>query len=251
MGQVLKNSRLKDSVVIIVGSSSGMGRATALTFAQEGAKVVLAARRLQVLNELTAEIATLVGDDQVVLPCQTDIQHPDQVDHLIQQTVDRFGRIDILVYATGTNIPDRRLEILSNQTWEMMVQTNLTGAFYCTKAVLPTMRQQKEGLIIYISSAAVPYADTSGVAYQATKHGMVGLAHGTFKEEKENGIRTSMIFPGLTDTPLVLKRPVPTPPEVVAQALQPEDVADTCLFIATLPPRACVPELILMPTGLA
>jgi NADP-dependent 3-hydroxy acid dehydrogenase YdfG len=75
-----------------------MGRATALTFAQEGAKVVLAARRLQVLNELTAEIATLVGDDQVVLPCQTDIQHPDQVDHLIQQTVDRFGRIDILVY---------------------------------------------------------------------------------------------------------------------------------------------------------
>jgi NADP-dependent 3-hydroxy acid dehydrogenase YdfG len=77
------------------------------------------------------------------------------------------------------------------------------------------------------------------------------LAHGTFKEEKENGIRTSMIFPGLTDTPLVLKRPVPTPPEVVAQALQPEDVADTCLFIATLPPRAYVPELILMPTGLA
>ena len=104
MGQVLKNSRLKDSVAIIVGSSSGMGRATALTFAQEGAKVVLAARRLQVLNELTSEIATLVGDDQVVLPCQTDIQHPDQVDQLIQQTVDRFGRIDTLVYATGTNI---------------------------------------------------------------------------------------------------------------------------------------------------
>jgi len=79
----------------------------------------------------------------------------------------------------------------------------------------------------------------------------VGLAHGTFKEEKENGIRTSMIFPGLTDTPLVLQRPVPTPPETVAKALQPQDVADTCLFVASLPERTYIPELVLMPAGLA
>ena len=132
-----------------------------------------------------------------------------------------------------------------------MIQTNLTGAFYCTKSVLPAMRQQEKGLIIYISSAAVPFPDTSGVSYQASKHGLVGLAHGTFKEEKENGIRTSMIFPGLTDTPLVLQRPVPTPPETVAKALQPQDVADTCLFVASLPERTYIPELVLMPAGLA
>ena len=113
------------------------------------------------------------------------------------------------------------------------------------------MRQQKDGLIIYVSSAAVQSPDTSGVSYQASKHGMVGLAHGTFKEEKDNGIRTSMLFPGLTDTPIILKRPVPTPPEVVAQALQPQDVADACLFVASLPARAYVPELVLMPAGLA
>jgi NADP-dependent 3-hydroxy acid dehydrogenase YdfG len=90
----------------------------------------------------------------------------------------------------------------------------------------------------------------SGVAYQATKHAVVGLAHGTMQEEKSNGIRTTVIFPGLTDTPLLLKRPTPTPPEVVAKALQPDDVAEACLFVATLPNRAYVPELVLLPSQL-
>ena len=83
------------------------------------------------------------------------------------------------------------------------------------------------------------------------KDTMVGLAHGTFQEEKENGIRTSMLFPGLTDTPIVLKRPVPTPPEVMAKSLQPQDVADACLLVASLPARVYVPELIMLPAGLA
>ncbi|MCZ6681383.1 MAG: SDR family NAD(P)-dependent oxidoreductase [Candidatus Poribacteria bacterium] len=239
------SSALQDRVAIVVGSSSGMGKATAITFAQAGAKVVLAARRVDTLNALAEEI----GEN--ALSCPTDVQEAAAVDRLIATTLAHFGRIDILVYVTGTNIPDRSLGVLSNETWEMMIRTNLTGAFYCTKAVLPTMRQQKDGLIIYVSSAAVQSPDTSGVSYQASKHGMVGLAHGTFKEEKDNGIRTSMLFPGLTDTPIILKRPVPTPPEVVAQALQPQDVADACLFVASLPARAYVPELVLMPAGLA
>jgi NADP-dependent 3-hydroxy acid dehydrogenase YdfG len=236
---------LTDRVAIIIGSSSGMGKATAITFAAAGAKVVLAARSADKLNALAEEI----GENAIA--CPTDVQDSTAVDRLIGTTLDHFGRIDILVYATGTNIPDRSLEVLSNDTWDMMIRTNLTGAFYCTKAVLPAMRQQKDGVIIYVSSGAVQLPDTSGVSYQATKHGMVGLAHGTFKEEKDNGIRTSMLFPGLTDTPLVLKRPVPTPPEVVAKALQPQDVADACLLVASLPARVYVPELVMLPAGLA
>jgi NADP-dependent 3-hydroxy acid dehydrogenase YdfG len=92
--------------------------------------------------------------------------------------------------------------------------------------------------------------DVSGVSYQASKCGLSGLAHGTHKEEQGNNIRTTVIFPGLCDTPLVLQRPTPTPPEVMAKALQPQDVADACLFVATLPPRARVPELVLLPAGL-
>ena len=132
----------------------------------------------------------------------------------------------------------------------MMLATNLSGAFHCTQAVLPTMRGQGGGLVIYVSSVAVQLPDASGVSYQAAKHGLVGLAHGTFKEEQDNGIRTTVIFPGLTDTPLVLKRPTPTPPEVMVNALQPEDVAEACLFAASLPARARVPELMLMPSRL-
>jgi len=132
----------------------------------------------------------------------------------------------------------------------MMISTNLTGAFHCTKAVLPVMRQQKAGLIIYLSSGCVQSPDVSGVSYQASKCGLSGLAHGTFKEEQANGIRTTVIFPGLCDTPLVFKRPTPTPPEVMAKALQPQDVADACLFVATLPSRTRVPELVLLPAGL-
>ena len=160
------------------------------------------------------------------------------------------GRVDIVVYATGTNIPDRSLKELTHETWELMIGTNLTGAFNCTSAVLPAMPEPKSGLIIYLSSGCVQSPDMSGVSYQATKQGLSGLAHGTFQEVREDGIRTTVIFPGLCDTPLVLKRPTPTPPEVMAKALKPEDVAEACLFVASLPSRTRVPELVLLPSGL-
>jgi NADP-dependent 3-hydroxy acid dehydrogenase YdfG len=235
---------LKDQVAIVVGASSGMGRATAKTFAAAGAGVVLAARSADKLEALAAEIG---GE---ALTCPTDARDVSQVEALIEMTAERCGRIDILVYATGTNIPARSLGDLSHETWEMMIGTNLTGAFNCTKAVLPTMRQQQSGLIVYLSSGCVQMPDVSGVSYQASKCGLSGLAHGTHKEEQGNNIRTTVIFPGLCDTPLVLQRPTPTPPEVMAKALQPQDVADACLFVATLPPRARVPELVLLPAGL-
>ena len=81
------------------------------------------------------------------------------------------------------------------------------------------------------------------MSYQAAKRGLDGIAGAVNAEEKANGVRASVIYPGFTDTPLVLRRPKPTPPEILAQALQPEDVADACLFVASLPPRCLVPQL--------
>jgi NAD(P)-dependent dehydrogenase (short-subunit alcohol dehydrogenase family) len=161
-----------------------------------------------------------------------------------------LGRLDVVVYAAGTNLPQRALAVLDPAAWDELVAANLTGAFHVTQAAVAQMRERGGGLLIYVSSGAVQRPDVSGVAYQATKHGMVGLAHGTREEEKGNGIRTTVLFPGLTETPLLAKRPVPTPPEVVAKALQPEDTAQACLFVASLPPRARVPELQLLPAGL-
>jgi NAD(P)-dependent dehydrogenase (short-subunit alcohol dehydrogenase family) len=239
---------LEGQTAIVVGATSGIGRATAELFAAEGASVVLAGRRPEALQEVGEGIASRCGRRAAGVPC--DVRDREQVRALVEFTRAAFQRIDVLVYATGTNLPERSLSGLTPEAWEELLETNLAGAFHCTQAVVPLMREQEEGLVIYVSSAAVQRPDLSGVAYQASKHGMVGLAHGTREEEKRYGIRTSVIFPGLTDTPLLLRRPVPTPPEVVAQALQPEDVAQACLFIATLPPRACVPELTLLPSTL-
>ena len=231
--------RLAGQRALVTGASSGMGRATARLFAQEGAEVVLVARREPELRALAEEI----GPGARV--CAVDLTDRAATLAALQP----LGRVDVAVHAAGTNIRGRALTVLDPADWDTMVETNLTAAYNLTHALLPAMRAGG-GLIVYVSSGAVQRPDQSGVAYQATKHALVRLAHGAMQEEKANGIRTTVIFPGLTDTPLVLKRPVPTPPEVMAKALQPEDVAQACLCVASLPARAHVPELILMPAGL-
>lgn len=231
-------------IVLVVGASSGMGRAAARMLAREGSHVVAAARRRDRLDELQREVAS---EGHVVDIATVDVTDAADVERLICSTIERHGRIDTLVYATGTNIPERSLEVLSAENWELLLKTNLTGAFHCTKAVLPVMRKQQGGLIIYLSTGAVQYPDVSGVAYQASKHGLTGLAYGTRVEEKKHGIRTTILFPGLCDTEILLKRPVPTPKEIVEKALKSEDVAEAVAFLCRLDPRCLVPELQLFP----
>jgi NADP-dependent 3-hydroxy acid dehydrogenase YdfG len=237
------SGRLSGRTALITGASSGMGRATAALFAAEGADLVVIARRGDELERLRAELGGQVHAEVV------DLTDRAAVSLAVQRSVDLLGHVDVVVHAAGTNIPRRALSVLDPAEWDAMIAANLTASFNLTHALLPSMRG-RGGLIVYIASAAAHQADASGVAYQATKRGQVGLAHGTMVEERANGIRTTVIFPGLTDTPLILKRPVPTPPEVLAKALQPEDIAQACLFVATLPPRAHVPELTIVPAGL-
>ncbi len=238
---------LKSQVVLVAGASSGMGRATAWAAAAAGAKVAIAARNSEALEKVRAAIEEKGG---ACLALSTDATDREQVDRLVHAVLARWGRMDVLVNSVGTNIPRRALGELTSTSWAEMLETNLTAAFNLTQAVVPVMRDRGGGLIIHISSAAVKRPDRSGVAYQAAKAGVVALAHGTMEEEREHGIRTTVIFTGLTDTPLVLKRPVPTPPDVIARALQPEDIAAACLFVMQLPPRAYVPELVLYPSRL-
>ena len=241
------SSPLSGQVALIAGASSGIGRATAVAYARAGASVALLARSADALATLSQEIQSAGGTAHVQ---PADLREGPATRAAVQAVIEHFGKLDVVVYAAGTNLPQRALTVLPPEGWQDLVETNLSGAFHVTQAALPQMRTQQEGLLIYVSSGAVQRADVSGVAYQATKHGLVGLAHGTREEEKGNGIRTTVLFPGLTETPLLNKRPAPTPPEVVAKALQPEDVAEACLFVASLPPRARVPELQLLPAGL-
>jgi NAD(P)-dependent dehydrogenase (short-subunit alcohol dehydrogenase family) len=106
------------------------------------------------------------------------------------------------------------------------------------------------GLIIQFSSVSGRWGDLSGAAYQASKHGIVGLCQATMVEERLNGIRVSAILPGLVDTPMPMRRLQPPTREILDKAMQPEDVAMGCVFLASLPARTYVPELIMMPPAL-
>ncbi len=246
-GQGTHAKALDGLVVVIAGASSGMGRATAIELVRAGARLVVSARSGEALTSLASDL-TADGADIIAVPA--DVTSLDAASDVVRTAIDRFGRVDVLINSVGTNIPQRSLGELTAESWRMLIDVNLTAAFNLTQAVLPTFRAQGGGLLIHISSSAAKKPDQSGVGYQASKAGLVGLAHGTMVEERANGVRVSVIFPGMTDTPLVQKRPTPTPPETLAKALQPEDVAAACRFIVGLPARAHVPELVLYPSAL-
>jgi len=234
---------LEGQAVLVVGASSGIGRATAVQFAVKGARVMASARRE---DRLTA----LQGENPSIQIFPADASDAAQMERLAAATRERFGRIDILVFATGTNTPDRSMERLRVDIWDMMISTNLNSAYYITRAVLPGMREARSGHLIYISSISGLTPDVSGASYQASKRGLVGLAHAIRVEEKENGIRTCAICPGLVESELLEKRPVKPSAEVLAKALQPEDVAEIVFSVAQLHPRVAVPELEILPTTL-
>ena len=223
-----------------------MGRASAIGLARSGADVALLARNTEALREAAGEIKGM-GRTGFVIP--VDIQDAGAARDSVVKVRDVLGGIDVLVYATGWNIPNRAIDRLSPADWEIMQRTNLWGLYDVTQAALPSLRESS-GCLVVISSASVQLPDVSGVAYQTTKHAEVGFVHGLMQEEAANGIRATVLFPGLTDTPMIDRRPVPTPADVVAQALQPEDVAEAVIFVTSLPPRAYVPELMILPAAI-
>ncbi len=234
---------LKDRVAIITGAGSGVGRATAKLFAARGAKVVLAGRDGAKLAEASAGLS-----DALAVP--TDVSVAAQCQALAAKTLERFGRIDILVNSAGINLKARTMRELTPESWDKMIRVNLDGAFYCIHAVLPTMLTQKDGVVVNIVSVAGKRGNPlGGAAYVAAKFGMGGLGTVLGNEEKDSGVRVCNIYPGEIDTPILSERPTPVSEAQRAAMLQPEDVAGAALFAACLPARASVPEIILKPTG--
>ena len=238
---------LENQTVLVVGASSGIGRETTALFARAGARVMASARREERLRDLKQSLA---DEGRIIEIYPADAADSSQMDALAQRTREVLGDIDILVFATGTNVPDRSMKRLNTEIWDTMIGVNLNAAYYITRAVLPAMREKKSGHLIYISSVSGLFADISGAAYQASKRGLLGLAHAIRVEEKENGIRTCVVCPGLVDTEILDRRPFKTPAEILAKALRPEDVAEAVLAVALMPSRVCVPEIQIVPTTL-
>lgn len=236
-------------VVAIVGASSGIGRALALRCAQRGDALVLAARRGDLLAQLHADIAAGRKDMPDNTVCITsDVREGNAGRDIVGAALSRFGKVDVIVYAAGWNVPKRGIYETTAESWRAIVETNLSGAFGVTSAAVPVMKAQGGGLLVYISSSGAKRPDQSGAAYQASKAGMAGLAHATMEECRADNIRTTVIYPGLVDTPFVEHRPVPLSEEARGRALQPDDVVDACTFVMGLPSRAHVPELLIYPS---
>jgi NADP-dependent 3-hydroxy acid dehydrogenase YdfG len=180
------------------------------------------------------------------------VSRAEQVADWVQRVRARFQTIDLLVNNAGVNVKQRAIRELTPESWQQQVQTNLDGAFYCIHAVLLHMLERREGMVINVCSiAGLRPSLLGGAAYSAAKFGMHSLGMCLAEEVREVGIRVSNIYPGEVDTPILENRPRPVTEEQRQKILRSEDVAAAVIFIATLPPRASVPELVIKPTSQA
>jgi NADP-dependent 3-hydroxy acid dehydrogenase YdfG len=239
-------SRLAGKAVLVTGGGSGIGLATARALLAEGARVAIAGRSADKLRQAADALAA--GDR--LFHQAADVTDPAQVQRLVKDVTARLGKIDVLVNNAGLNIKARAFRELTAESYHQLLGANLHGAFYCMQAVVPQMRQRKDGLIVCINSISGKRSGPlGGIAYNAAKFGLRGLAMGLGAEEKDNGIRVCSIYPGEVNTPILDNRPTPLSAERLRDMLQPEDVAAAVLFVATLPPRANVPELVITPSN--
>ena len=231
---------------LVTGAGSGIGRSITAALAEMGLRVALVGRDREKLERARAGLAR-GRDSAFVAPC--DISDRFAVKAVVDQVLTALGQIDVLVCNAGTNVKNRSLDALEPADWERMIAVNLTGAFNLVHHVLPSMRQRNNGLVIQICSVSGIRASTlGGAGYSASKFGQSALGICLGREEGARGIRSSVIYPGEVDTPILDARPIPVGPERRAVILQPEDIAAAVRFLVELHPRAHVPELVIKPT---
>jgi len=233
-------------VAWVTGGGSGIGEAGAEALAADGWSVVVSGRRKATLDEVVAKIADTGGKAEAIA---LDVSKKDDVNRVAEQILSRYGRIDLLVNSAGVNVPKRSWADMELEGWDQLVQINLNGVLYCMHAVLPAMRAQKDGCIINVASWAGRHVSKMpGPAYTATKHAVLALTHSFNMDECINGLRACCLSPGEVATPILKLRPVmPSEPEQ-AKMLQPKDLGRTIAFVASMPPRVCVNEILISPT---
>jgi len=231
---------------LVTGGGTGIGAACALGLAASGYSVVIAGRR----SEKLTEVAQQFGGNPPIQTQVVDVGDRSSVKKFFDWTTQTLGRIDVLVNSAGVNVPQRAMFDLSPEDWDHVLKINTTGVYNCMRAALPLMREQKDGLIVNISSiAGIRASVLGGVAYSASKFAMSSLGLTVAREVKEFGIRVTTVYPGEVETPILDNRPEPVGAEHRARILQPEDIADAVVMISNLPPRANVSEIVIKPTS--
>ncbi len=243
-------AELSGKAVAITGASSGIGEATALTFARAGASVALGARRKDRIDALAARIEDAGG---TAVPLEVDVSDAAQARGFIETAHDRLGRLDTLINNAGVMLLGP-VEQSDPGDWRTMVEVNVLGLLHCTAAALPIMRAQGGGDIVNISSVAGRFARAGNAVYALTKFGVNAFSEGLRQEVAEGGIRVIVIEPGFVDTELqghnrgeVLET-IEGMREQIGDVLRAQDVAGGILYAVSQPPHVSVNEVLIRPT---
>jgi len=247
-------SSLKNKVVFITGASSGIGRSCARAFAQQGARLILAARRLERLNELAVELNQKPGKDILVLAL--DVRDQPAVEGAINGLPAEWTAIDVLVNNAGLSRGLDKIHEGKLEDWEEMIDANIKGLLYVSRAVIPGMVQRDRGHVINIGSIAGHEVYPGGNVYCATKFAVRALSKGMRLDLNGTSIRVSEVAPGMVETEfsLVRFRGDKERASKVYQGLtplSPDDIAAAVVYCATRPPHVNVSELLIMPTAQA
>ncbi len=253
--------RLKDKVAIITGAGRGLGRATAIRFAEEGARVVVADIDFDVAQSVAYEINGQFGEGQTVektatttnggsqkvaeqtmtatvaLPVQVNVTDRDSVAAMVDATLKQFGQIDVLVNNAGI-IRDAQLLKMSEENFDLVIAINLKGVFNCTQAVVPYMVEQRSGVILSTSSLVAPYGNYGQTNYVASKAGVIGMTKVWARELGRKGIRANAVAPGFIETRLTAGIPDKVVEKLIERIPmghfgQPIDIANAYVWLAS------------------
>jgi 3-oxoacyl-[acyl-carrier protein] reductase len=226
--------RLKHKVCVVTGAAQGIGLATAVKFAREGAHVVCCDRRQPGVD---AAVAACEAEGAQALGAVVDVTQRAQVDAMVAAAKARFGRIDVLVNNAGIT-QDARLQKMTLAQFDAVIDVNLRGVFHCAQAVVDTMVEQGSGVILNASSVVGIYGNFGQTNYAASKFGVIGFTKTWSRELGPKGIRVNAVAPGFVDTPIL----APMPHKVVEQMResvplrrlgQPEEIANVYAFLAS------------------
>ena len=250
-------NRLEGKVAIVTGGNSGVGKATALLLAKEGAKVVISARRQAQLDEVAAEIKAAGGEVTTVV---TDISKPEDAKNLVEKTIEAYGKVDILVNNAGILEEGLKpIDRVLDEDMNRIIDTNTKGTMYCMREVSGLMDQAGSGSIINVASVAGALG-CGGAAYVASKAAIIGVTKHTALRFAGKGVRCNAICPGSIATPMVANmRPDNLDPDMFGAMgkhadlrvpiCMPEDVANIILFFASDESRAITGQTIISDFG--